>query len=264
MSKQTDEKRELLKMKQGLIDESEIIERDVHTEIEKPKGFKAVEDFLYRNKWYAIAGVFLAFVIGFLVYTTVTREAADMLVLVVTSDSAKAPNVYQKVKDIELALEQYCPDYDGNGNVHVDVYHIDLTKTVADPQYVNANTTKFFSEMQMGQGQLLICDKEILGEEDETSGETEAYFDSVFMDIGKISGKEEYNGITSLKLKDTAFAKDAKWENSCPEVLGFSIRKAEQGLTGYSDANVKRNEQAQEVLNNIINGNIINVIDEKK
>ncbi len=263
MSKQTDEKRELLKMKQGIIEESDLIQQDVHEEIEKPKGIKAFENFMYRNKWYAIVGVFMAFVLVFLIVQTVTREAADMTVLLVTSDSAKAPNVYQKVKDIELALEEYCPDFDGNGNVHVDVFHIDLTKSGGDPQYINANSTKLFGELQRGVGQLFICDKAILGEEEETETEAEDYFDTVFMDLGKATGTDRFLGTTSIKVKDTPFAKEAKWENSCPDVLGFSIRKTEEGLMGHSDDSIKRNEQAQQVLKNILNNNKVNPSEEK-
>lgn len=41
----------------------------------------------------------------FLVYQAVTREQPDLTVILAVSDTSKAPGLYQKVNDIELALE---------------------------------------------------------------------------------------------------------------------------------------------------------------
>jgi len=256
MASYNDEKRELLKMKQGIIEESDIIESEADKVVlEKPTGMAAVENFFYHNKWFIIVGLFFGLLIIFLVHQTLTREKADMTVLLVTSDSLKAPNLYQKVNDIELALEKYCPDFDKDGNVHVDVFMIDLTKSNPDPQYVNSNATKFFGEMQRGVAQLLICDTGILGDDENGN---EVSFDSMFKDLGEVTGADRYNGKTSISLKDTVFVKDAKWENSCPDILGFSIRNMTSDLLGYNEDALLRNEQAGEVLNNILSGNVIN------
>lgn len=258
MASYNDEKRELLKMKQGLIEESEIIETEADKVVmEKPTGMAAVENFIYHNKWFLIVGAFFAFVLIFLIHQTLTRENSDMTVVLVTSDSQKAPNLFHKVKDVELALEKYCPDYNKDGNVHVDVYMIDLTKSNPDPQYVNSNATKFFGEMQRGVAQLFICDTGILSSDDQGN---EVSFDSMFKDLGKVTGADRYLGKTFISLKDTEFVKDAKWENSCPEVLGFAIRNMTSDLLGYSEDALLRNEQAGEVLNNILTGKVINEV----
>ena len=256
MASYNDEKRELLKMKQGLIEESDIIETDVEKAvIEKPTGMAAVENFIYHNKWFILVGLFFTLVVGFLVHQTLTREAADMTVVLVTSDVEKAPNLHLKVKDVELALEKYCPDFDKNGNVHVDVFMIDLSKSNPDPQYVNMNSTKFFGEMQRGISQLFICDKDILGTDEQGN---KVDFDSLFRDLGVATGLEEYEGQNFIKLKDTNLIKDAKWENSCPEILGFGIRNMTSDLLGYGDEALMRNEQAAQVLKNVLTGNIVN------
>ena len=258
MASYNDEKRELLKMKQGIIEDSDIIETEADKEVRvKPTGIKAIENFFYHNKWFVIVGVFFALLVAFLAYQTLTREKADMTVVLVTSDSVKAPNLYQKVQDIELALEKYCPDFDNDGNVHVDVYTIDLTKSNPDPQYVNSNATKFFGEMQRGIAQLFICDTGILVGDGESVDDAVS-FESIFKDLGKATGIEEYNGVHSISLKGTAFAKDAKWENSCPEILGFSIRNMTSDQMGYSEGALLRGEQAAQVLSNILNGTIVN------
>lgn len=260
MSKESDEKRELLKLKQGLIEESDIIEEDVHEEIEKPKGFKWIENFMYRNKWYFVAAVFFISLLGFMTYQLLSKESADLTVIVAISDSEKTPDVYRKVNDLELAFEQYCPDFDGNGKVHVDVYHIDLTKN-SDMQYVQANTAKFYGEIERGQAELFICDPDILSTA-ETAADydpdtTVITYDMMFADIGEATGLEEYNGIKRVSVKDTAFAADAKWENSCPDTLAFSIREEKEGMVSYN-ASKESQLRAKEVLKNILTGNKVN------
>ena len=260
MSKESDEKRELLKLKQGLIEQSDIIEEDVHEEIVKPTGFKWIENFMYRNKWYFLAAVFAISLLGFMTYQLLSKESADLTVIVAISDSAKTPNIYQKVNDLELAFEQYCPDFDGNGKVHVDVYHIDLTKN-SNMQYVQVNTAKFYGEIERGQAELYICDPDILS----TVGSSVDYdpestvitYDMMFADIGEATGLEEYKGIKRVSVRDTAFATDAKWENSCPETLAFSIREEKEGMVSYN-ASKESQIRAKEVLRNILTGNKVN------
>ena len=60
MSKESDEKRELLKLKQGIISESEVIEQDVHEQPEKQTVAKKIDNFFFRNKWFVAAGAFFA------------------------------------------------------------------------------------------------------------------------------------------------------------------------------------------------------------
>ena len=167
MSKESDEKRELLKLKQGIISESEVIEQDVHEQPEKQTVAKKIDNFFFRNKWFVAAGAFFAAVGFFLVYQAVTREQPDLTVILAVSDTSKAPGLYQKVNDIELALEKYCPDFDGNGYVHVAVYSIDLTKS-GNMQYIQSNTAKFYGEIERGVAELYICDADLLTGETST------------------------------------------------------------------------------------------------
>ena len=260
MSRESDEKRELLKLKQGLIEESEIIEENVHEEVEKPKGFKCIENFMYRNKWYFIVAVFFISLAVFLAYQILSRENADLTVIVAISDSSKTPDVYRKVNDLELAFEQYCPDYDGNGKVHVDVYYMDLTVS-SNTQYMQSNTAKFYGEIQRGRAELYICDPDIFSIEESSvdydSDSSEVTFDMMFADIGEATGLEKYNGVNRVSLRDTTFVVDAKWENSCPEVLGFSIRDEKEGMVSY-DKSKESQARAKEVLINILTGNKVN------
>ena len=262
MSKESDEKRELLKLKQGIIEDSDIIEQDVHEEPEEQTAIKKIDNFFFRNKWFVVAGVFFAAVAIFLVQQMLSREQPDLAVILAVSDTSKAPGLYQKVNDIELALEQYCPDFDGNGYVHVAVYSIDLTKS-GNMQYVQSNTAKFYGEIERGVAELYICDADLLtseGASEEYDPDDESMtltYENMFNDIGEALGMPEYNGKLRIDLNDTGFVYAAKWENSCPDTLAFSIRREVPGMVSYSKSG-EYQKRAKEVLANIITGNKVN------
>lgn len=263
MSKESDEKRELLKLKQGIIEDSEIIEQDVHEQAEDMTAVKKIDNFFYRNKWFVLAGVFFAAVAIFLTYQIVAREDADLSVMLVISDVEKAPGLYQKVNDIELALEQYCPDFDNNGYVHVAVYFIDLTKG-SDMQYVQTNNAKLYGEIERGVSELYICDDDIFnankstGENDpDKIYENPNTYETMFSDIGKELDLTEYNGKLRVNLNDTQFVYDAKWESSCPDTLAFSVRREEEGMISYKRS-AEYQKRAKEVLKNILTNNKVN------
>ena len=109
MSKESDEKRELLKLKQGIIEESDIIEQDVHEQPEEQTTVKKIDNFFYRNKWFVVVGVFFAALVAFFTYQIITRENPDLTVMLVISDTDKAPGLYQKVTILSLRLSSTAP-----------------------------------------------------------------------------------------------------------------------------------------------------------
>ncbi|MCH5325320.1 MAG: hypothetical protein J1E39_08895 [Eubacterium sp.] len=260
MPDSNDEKRELLKLKQGLIEDSDIIDIKPREEAEKLTGLARFENFMYHNKWYVIVAIFFIAVGSFLIYQFLSKEAADMRVLVVTSDIEKTPNLLMKTADIELALEQYCPDYDGNGNVHVEVYYIDLSKNVTDNYYISTNTAKFFGEVDQGVAQLFICDAGISYTDGMTDEEADAEFNGFFVDLAEVTGDDSLAGKTTIRVKDTPLAAAANYENSVPDILVMGIKKEVPGMISYNDRSLEKNAQAREVLTNILNNNVINQV----
>lgn len=238
-----DDKRELLKLKQGLIEESE----EIHEE-EKPvyelHGWKRVENFFYHNKWYVIAGVFFAAVAAFLIISLLQKEHGDMRVMVVTKDSTIAAEMLYKTGDFEKAFELYCPDYDNNGSIHVEVFNVDLSEN-ADPQYTLAAVTKVTSEIMLGEAQLFVVDS--LGADAITNGNL-----SQFVDLGALYPDVDYIDGVFLKIKDSGFAVNAQYYEACPDELYLAVRNASE-----SDDNSARSlpakKKALEVIDNIVN-----------
>ena len=83
MSYQED-KRELLKLKQGLIEESEQIHEEEKPVYQVHGAFKKIENFFYHYKWHVVVGLFAIVVLSFLVVSTLTKEKGDIRVIVMT------------------------------------------------------------------------------------------------------------------------------------------------------------------------------------
>jgi len=155
-----DDKRELLKLKQGLIDESEseIVNAEKEV-IEKPKGKAAVENFFYHYKIHLIVAAFFIVVGGYLVYDTVTREKEDIRFLTISTGDEASTIMSANVSAIEQAVEFYTPDFDGNGYVHAANFFININENAVSPDFYYGNRGKLIGEVQDGTARMIIGDK---------------------------------------------------------------------------------------------------------
>ncbi len=244
MSYQSD-KRELLKLKQGLIEESETIKEE-----EKPvyelHGWKRISNFFYHYKWHVIVIAFFAAAAGFFLYDMLKDPVGDLRVLVVAKDSAVAANVAYKTKDFELALEKYCPDFDDSGYVHVDVYNIDLSENIS-AEYMLAGVTKLTGEITYGEAQMYLMDTPAL-ESIIADGDTSGFvnLEERYPDCAQADG-------IFYRLKDSELAYFSNYVEACPEDLFLVVRKVTD-QTANRDRAEKAQRRALEVMDNIAGG----------
>ena len=246
------EKRELLKLKQGLVEDSDIIEVDKPQEIPELHGWKKVENFLYHYKVPLIVGVVASLFIGYMIFDTVTKEKNDLYVLAISTTNASG--IYVKQFDIEEALEQYCPDFDGNGYVHVGVNFINISTENGVNQYTDADNYKFSSEVITGDSQLYLTDEGIVKVIAEMANDDELQY---FLDLSEeYPDAALYDGM-GLQLNTTGFVEAARWQ-SCPDMVGLYVRGEYKDMTGNTENAKLQRERALEVFNNIATGNVVN------
>ena len=249
-----DDKRELLKLKQGLVDESE---SEIHEE-EKPvyelHGRKKIENFWYHHKWYVIVGVFFAAALAFMLVQTLSKKQGDIRVLLVTKEKANTASVMYKIPEFEDAFELYCPDYDDNGYVHADVYSADLSEHT-DPQYSMAGVTKVTSEVMYGEAQLYVVDR--AAAEAITAGDITQFVDlsALYPDITFVEGR-------LYRIKGTPFAQNCQYYEACPEDLYIAVHDASE-TEANSARSIPAKKKALEVLDNIIRGNFAGWVDDQ-
>lgn len=252
----TDDKRELLKLKQGIIEESELIPVDEEGAADKGKyevkGFKnKLANFMYHYKWLLIFGTFFAAVLTFMIVTTVGRAKGDVRILTFSGDAKTASSLMYKANDFSFAFTQYTEDFDENGYVHVEVFDMNLSEG-QDYNYYYTNQTKLFSEVSLGEAQIFIADREILqtilGEQ--SPGEAFEDISALYPDEDRIVDKYYY------KLKGSKLAEAAMYVESCPEDLYVVIRKAGfKGMKGYTDKMAENHRRAMIVFDNIVKDN---------
>ena len=269
--RQQREKAELLKLRQGIIEESEEIPEDEPPKYEKPKGWKAVENFFYHYKWRLIGSIFAVALISFMVVQTVTRQKNDLYVLIIANSSSDG--FYAKTADIEVALERYCPDFDGNGYVHVGVNYIDLSSKGGMSEYSDAQLDKFSAELFTGDSQLFLSDRQIINlinsytdtsdnvaeEVTEESATAEVPMHSEFFrDLSEEFPDAVLYQNVGVQLNSTGFTDQAKWK-SCPDTIGLYLRNEFQtDMTGNSDRAKEQRRRAEIVLDNIVKNNVVN------
>ena len=82
-----DERIELMRMKQGLIEESETIHEEKEEEIKLTFG-KKISNFFYHNKWWLGLAVFFVALGSYLAYDLITKPRPDMIILMLCDNKA--------------------------------------------------------------------------------------------------------------------------------------------------------------------------------
>lgn len=259
MSNKEDEKQrqarqdyiELLKMKQGIIEESELIPETGYVEIPELHGWAKLQNYIYHNKVYILLGIAFGALLIFMTVQTVTRKKNDLYVLVI-STSAESELAWRST-DIEEALALYCPDFDGNGYVKVGVNFIDLGFSNAAADYNNAQSMKFSSEMYTGDSQMFIADEGFWHQLYDADG----LEDELFEDLSDSFTEDRLFNRVGLHLNATELHKQARWD-TCPDIINIYLRREYPSASGDQKHAEEQRERAHTVFRNIIEGNIVN------
>ena len=262
----TDDKRELLKLKQGIIEESELIPVDeegaAHKGKNEIKGLKnKLANFMYHYKWILIFGIIFAAIIAFMIVSTVGKKKGDIRILVFSGNAETASSLMYKNNDFSYAFTHYTEDFDENGYVYVELFDMNLSEG-QDYNYYYTNQTKLFAEISLGEAQIFIADREILqtvlGEQ--SPGEAFEDLSALYPDESRIVDKYYY------KIKGSKLAEAAMYEKSCPDDLYIVIRKEGfKGMSGYTDKMAEKHRRAMIVFDNIVKDNkVTDPLEEKK
>lgn len=146
-----DRKIELMKLKQGIIESSDIVKEEEKTVYHESFGEK-LSNIWFRSKWLIIFVAFVVFAFSYIVYDQVSKTKPDLTVLVL-SDSY---NLYYRTEELEAFLAQYCDDLNGDGKVYVQVYNI--STDYSDTSMATSGQAQLMSQLQSGENIILISD----------------------------------------------------------------------------------------------------------
>lgn len=148
-----EEKKELIRLKQGEIEESEIIPTSEENVPEKMSFWKKVGNFFYHNKWWLGIGTFFAAAAVILIVNLVTKERPDMVILFTGNDAKVAQS--EAFSDY---IESFCSDFNKNGEVLASVYFMPYTESI-DQNYLYGNDTKITVEFNSEDAVIVVGDE---------------------------------------------------------------------------------------------------------
>lgn len=241
----------LLKMKQGLIEESEIIPETGYGEPLKENVLQRLSSFVYRNKVFVILGVFFAVIAAVIIYQFATHEKEDLHVLLVAYDENSTMMFYSE--SIAEALEQYCPDFDGNGRVHVTVNFINRSRSAGGSQYDDIQRQRLTSELEYGTAMLIITDEGFVESVNfEDKSKDEQAMRSFFLPQTDKFGEDELFCGVGIRANKTKLPGKAEWKD-CPDNVIIAVRAESDNKTSNDEQNAIYRERAEIVLENIVN-----------
>ncbi|MGN0613519.1 MAG: hypothetical protein ACI4JB_06415 [Porcipelethomonas sp.] len=236
-----EEKIELLKVRQGVIDESEKLAAG-ETAARKYTPWEKIKNFIYHNKWWLGIASFLVLMAAFLIYDTLTTIRSDVRVMFLSdNDELEAHN--EQIKEF---FDSLVIDYNDDGRNYVDVVSIpishDQEKNISSAVGYENSLTNLSTQFQLGECMLLLADSAVdeLIEPETTLEDLEVYFP----DSPYVEGCKFY-------LKDTGFAKLIGCdEDAVPDDLYLAVRKVSSNLSS-EETNQTNHDNAVETLKSV-------------
>ncbi|MDE6745646.1 MAG: hypothetical protein K2J72_03295, partial [Oscillospiraceae bacterium] len=154
-------------------------------------------------------------------------------------------------ENIELLLERYCRDYNGDGKVDVRVFYAPavMGESQNDLYTRQSDQTKLVAEFQSGDTVIIIADMEACEEIGATEG--------VFSDLSKVFPGDENVTELGYMLSGTNFAEDMEYSALSGDL--FAAFREPHGGIGINEEKFRTNyEHAVELWTNYITGNEIN------
>lgn len=152
------ERIQMLKMKQGIIEEKPIEKKEVV--VEKPKGTKAIENFWYHYKLYIILFSIFFAIAGFLLVNLLTNVKADVNIIVLPDKGFGS-----RLKTLEKYVAEFATDINKDGKTKVGTIHIPIESLEFSDSTYMVNQTKLMGEIKAGETMLFIsnatCDKDL-------------------------------------------------------------------------------------------------------
>ena len=204
-----DKKIELVKLRQGVIESSDVV-KEVHEEPQKLTLGQKISGVWYRSKWLIIFIVVVAAAFAYIIYDSATAVQPDFTVLAISDDTA----LYYRTVELEEFIESFADDINGDGKVNVMIYNI--STDYSDATMASSNQVQLMSQLMTGENVIVVSDNEELP-------------DFEFIDFRERFPDDERITERGLLLSSPLAKEKLKWE-AMPDSLFIGIRSPEKLL----------------------------------
>ena len=214
-----EERIELMRMKQGVLDEAEATIHEEKEEEIKLTFKQKITNFFYHNKWWLGLGVFFTALAVFLTVDLLKKPNPDMTILMLCENYSVGNSVY-----LEDYFSQFAEDFNGNGKVLASVYYIPYTDDEV-ANYTSGVTGKLSAYLSSSDSVMIIGNKktvtDLLDPKD------------TLVDLSKIYPDDPHVKEYFYYIKDTDFAEKIGVSPDCiTSDMFFAIRNPVDPVSG--------------------------------
>ena len=234
-----EEKVDLIRLKQGVIEDSDKVFREEEAE-KKYTIWQKIGNWFYHSKWWLGITAFCVLVLAFLVYDYVTRENPDLRVLLLTDN----PELYEECDKLTEWLETMCPDYTNDSEVLVEAVYIPVSKVTME---MSGNYSASYNTQLLVQFQSSTCMLVLVDPDAEEYLQPEDMFielDALYPDCSYVSGRR-------MLLDDTDFAAQAGLTHPLHEGSYLALRIPQENMSSLEE-NQEAYDQAKTLLDTIV------------
>ena len=189
-----EEKVDLIRLKQGVISDSDKVFREEEPE-KHYTVWQKIGNWFYHAKWWLGIATFIGLVAAFLIYDFVTRVDPDVRVLLLTD----CPALYAQTEQLNAWLSDKCIDYNDDKKVIAETVYIPVSKESMENSgnYSAAYNSQLLVQFQTSTCMLVLVDPE-----------AEKYLqpEDMFLDMTKIYPDCPYAEGRRLLIDGTNFA----------------------------------------------------------
>ena len=196
------EKVELMKMKNGVIEHSDMISETPDT-TRKPQGFEKVTNFFYHYKIPIIFALAMMIAAAYMIYDSVSRVKPDMTVVMIANNGLEF-----RTEELEDFFEKYIDDRNGDGEVYVQVIACPLNPNSTDMSQTS-NQAKALAQLQTAENLFMIVD----------SNTDPDFLSVLYHDFQKDYPDNKYMTENGLSLNFKFFANEIKYESMPYDVV---------------------------------------------
>ncbi len=178
-----EDKVELIRLKQGVIEDSDKIFGKTEAE-KKYTIFQKIGNWFYHAKWWLGIVSFCVLVAAFLIYDAVTREDPDLRMMLLTDNA----EFYSESDKLHTWLETLCPDYNADEKAVIQSIYIPVSKEGLE---MSGSYSAAYNTQLLVQFQSCTCMLVLVGPEAEPYLQPEDMFvdlESLYPDCSNVSG----------------------------------------------------------------------------
>ena len=234
-----EEKVDLMRLKQGVIENSDKVFREEETE-KKYTVFQKIGNWFYHSKWWLGIATFCVLVTAFLVYDYVTRENPDLRMLLLTDN----PELYEESDKLTDWLQTMCPNYNNDKEVLVQSVYIPVSKVTMEMSgsYSASYNTQLLVQFQSCTCMLVLVDPD--AEEYLQPEDMFVELDELYPDCSFVSGRK-------MLLDGTNFEELAGLTHPLHEGSYLALRIPQENMSSLEE-NQEAYEQAKTLLDEIV------------